>query len=212
MFCPGCGIGEERSVPFCRTCGTDLRAVRISLEQPDIVMVKADTSRIEIGRAIADKIRDADRVQDLEDILPKIEKFLETPQERKLRRLRVGVITAMAGAGATVAFLLLSLLAADTFFLSSLGVIVFLIGVGIVANGLLFTVPGSTIKTALRSRDESEKLAEGSEKGFLNALPAFGVQRSSAGQSVTENTTRHLGGEIRNTAPEIESLKEANRP
>ncbi|MDX6713208.1 MAG: hypothetical protein QOH96_4224, partial [Blastocatellia bacterium] len=21
MFCPGCGIGEERSVPFCRTCG-----------------------------------------------------------------------------------------------------------------------------------------------------------------------------------------------
>src|SRR6266478_2696747 len=79
MFCPGCGIGEERAVPFCRTCGTDLRAVRVSLEQPDIVMVKADEPRIEIGRAIANKIRDADRVQDLQDILPKIEKFLETP-------------------------------------------------------------------------------------------------------------------------------------
>ena len=212
MFCPGCGIGEERSVPFCRTCGTDLRAVRFSLEQPEMVMVKADAPRIEIGRVIAEKIRNADRVHDLEDILPKIEKFLETPQERKLRRLRAGVITAMAGAGTTVAFLLLSLLAADTFFLSSLGVIVFLIGVGIVANGLLFTVPGSTIKTALRSRDESEKLAEGGEKGSLNAQPAFGVQRSIVGQSVTENTTRHLGGEIRDTRPELESLKEANRP
>jgi hypothetical protein len=182
------------------------------LEQPEMVMVKADAPRIEIGRAIAEKIRNADRVHDLGDILPKIEKFLETSQERKLRRLRAGVITAMAGAGTTVAFLLLSLLAADTFFLISLGVIVFLIGVGIVANGLLFTVPGSTINTALRSRDESEKLAEGSEKGFLNALPAFGVQRSSAGQSVTENTTRHLGSEMRDTAPEIESEKEANRP
>jgi hypothetical protein len=186
--------------------------VRIGLEQPDIVMVKADTPRIEIGRAIADKIRDADRVEDLEDILPKIEKFLESPQERKLRRLRAGVITAMAGAGTTVAFLLLSLLAENTFFLSSLGVIVFLIGVGIVANGLLFTVPGSTIKTTLRSRDESEKLVEGGEKGSLNAKSAFGVQRSSPGQSVTENTTRHLGSEIRDTTPELESLKEANRP
>jgi len=212
MFCPGCGIGEERSVPFCRTCGTDLRAVRISLEQPDIVMVKADPPRLEISRAIADKIRDADRVEELEDILPKIEKFLESPQERKLRRLRAGVITAMAGAGTTVAFLLLSLLAADTFFLSSLGVIVFLIGVGIVANGLLFTVPGSTIKTALRSRDESEKLAEDGEKGSLNAQPPFGVQRSIAGQSVTENTTRHLGSDMRDTAPEIESEKQVNRP
>lgn|SRR5437667_4935292 len=205
MFCPGCGIGEERTVPFCRTCGTDLRAVRISLEQPEAVMLKADSARLEIGRAIADKIRDADGVEELEDVLPEIEKFFESPEERKLRRMRQGVITAMVGAGATIAFLLLSLVAENTLFLSSLGVIVFLIGIGIVANGVYFSIPPSSTKSGLGAADDHQSLAENMAKTIQGAKREIAQLRGVAGVSVTENTTRHLASESRDTSPKFEN-------
>ena len=85
MFCPGCGIEEKQFNQFCRACGTDLRPARAVLEMPDIITASAETAREEIGRAFAAKIRDAATATDLkivaEDVLPQIEKFLESPEE-----------------------------------------------------------------------------------------------------------------------------------
>jgi ABC-type methionine transport system permease subunit len=41
-------------------------------------------------------------------VLPQIEKFLESYEEKKLRRVRAGVITAAAGLGAAVFMILMS--------------------------------------------------------------------------------------------------------
>ena len=106
MFCPECGIEEIQSNQFCRACGTDLRRVRAAVEMPDSVTASAASAREEIGRAIASKIRDTQSAEELsvvaEDVLPEIEKFLESPAEKRLRRMRLGMLLSSIGLGAAI--------------------------------------------------------------------------------------------------------------
>src|SRR6266567_7640794 len=117
MYCPTCGSEERQMSQYCRACGTDLRPVRVSLERPDSITASAVSAREDIGRAIAQKIRELKDAHDLkrvaEDVLPEIEKFLESPEEKRLRRVRAGVITAAFGLGAAFVILLASLEAHD---------------------------------------------------------------------------------------------------
>lgn len=112
MFCPSCGSEERQATQFCRACGTDLRAVRVSIERPDSITASAVSAREEIGRAVADKIRESADSRDLkrvaEAVLPKIEKFLESYEEKRLRRMRAGVITASVGLGVSILMLLMT--------------------------------------------------------------------------------------------------------
>ena len=63
--------------------------------------------------AVADQIRQMKTVKELEkmaeDVLPPLEKFLESPEEKRLRRIRAGVITAAVGLGASIVCLLLAM-------------------------------------------------------------------------------------------------------
>src|SRR3982074_2697464 len=112
MYCPSCGSEERQMSQYCRACGTDLRPVRVSLERPDSITASAISAREDIGRAVAEKIREVDDARDLrrvtEDVLPQIEKFLESPEEKRLRRMRDGVITAAVGFGVGLPGLLLT--------------------------------------------------------------------------------------------------------
>src|SRR5437773_8138577 len=112
MFCPSCGSEERQASQYCRACGTDLRPVRMSLEQPDSITASAVSARDEIGRAVAARIREVEDAHELkkvaEDVLPQIEKFLESPDEKRLRRMRVGTIISMIGLGATIGMLIMS--------------------------------------------------------------------------------------------------------
>ena len=138
MYCPSCGNEERQLSQFCRACGTDLRVVRNSLEHPDAITASAISAREQIGMAVADKIRqlsakDLERVA--EDVLPPFEKFLESPEEKRLRRIRNGVITASVGLGAS---LVVALLALDKFELLPLitpWLITFFVGIGMIING-----------------------------------------------------------------------------
>src|SRR5437879_5375802 len=112
MFCPTCGSEERQASQYCRACGTDLRPVRVSLERPDSVTASAVTAREEIGHAIAEKIRVMDDSRDIkrvaEDVLPQIEKFLESYEEKRLRRMRAGVVVSSIGVGFTVLMFLMT--------------------------------------------------------------------------------------------------------
>ena len=150
MFCPTCGSEERQASQFCRACGVDLRAVRMSIERPDSITASAASARDEIGRAVAERIRTVDG-KDLsavaEEVLPELEKFLESPDEKRLRRLRAGVVMALMGLGAGVPALALTAAMTkvdELFFLYvilGLGSITFAIGLALVINGLLFTRP-----------------------------------------------------------------------
>src|SRR5256885_6923586 len=104
MYCPSCGSEERQMSQFCRACGTDLRPVRVSLERPDSVTASAVSAREDIGRAVAERIREVEDAHELkriaDHVLPQIEKFLESYEEKRLRRMRTGVIVAASGLGA----------------------------------------------------------------------------------------------------------------
>lgn len=196
MFCPSCGSEERQVSQFCRACGADLRAVRVSLEKPDAITASAASARDEIGRAIADRIRDLETARDLkqvvEDVLPEIEKFLESPQERRLRRVRQGVVMSAIGVGAMLFFLIWGLNEKEMLMFSGLGITAFLIGFGMIINALLFTVPKQTAPPAL-DLGQMKQLSRTADRITDRELTT--AEPLAAPPSVTEQTTHHLGEE-----------------
>jgi hypothetical protein len=197
MFCPSCGSNEQTS-QYCRACGTDLRPVRVSLERPDSITASAVSAREDIGRAVAARIREVEDAGELkqvaEDVLPQIEKFLESYEEKRLRRVRAGVVTAAAGLGGAVFMALMSAFIrnADALLgVSGLGVAAFLIGLGIIINALFFTKP----RNQLEDHSSDARAQNLLDSGY--AAPISKSQTTSnlvqpSGSSITEHTTHHL--------------------
>jgi hypothetical protein len=206
MYCPTCGSEERQISQYCRACGTDLRVVRRGLERPDTITASAVSAREQISQAMAEKIREMEGSRELkqvaEDVLPQITKFLESPEEKRLRRVRAGVVTAAIGLGAALLIFLLSLGSHDLIPFIALGVITFLIGIGLVINGLAFTIPRQTLADrsddARAQRELETMVAPGgyaptqlSAAQPTNDLPSAN-DRVAQRASVTEHTTHHL--------------------
>jgi hypothetical protein len=204
MYCPGCGVREDQLIQYCRTCGTDLRAVRDGLERPDLDAASIASAREEIARAAAAKIKEGQWWQ-VGAIVPEVEKLFESPEERRLRllrsdeeqrlrRIRVGTITASVGLGLVVLFLLLTLAEGNALFLTGPSLLVFLIGLGVVINGLWFTVPKQSMPDRSLGWHRQDAL-----EGTLRSVTGEQGELSASGPSappisVTEQTTRHLSG------------------
>lgn len=191
MFCPSCGLQEMHSNQFCRACGTNLRVVRGTLEKPDSITASATSAREEIGRAISAKIQQSSLKEIgklTEDVLPEIEKFLESPEEKKMRRIRNGSIVSFVGLGVMIGFGLAAIFVDnDMVFFAALGTVTFFIGLSLMVNGWFFTVPKKTLEENLPDAD--------SQRELHNANPNELIMPSSASRefsSVTEHTTRHL--------------------
>ena len=196
MFCPTCGSEERQASQYCRACGTDLRTVRVSLERPDSITASAVTAREEIGRAMADQIRRVEDAPDLkkvaEDVLPQIEKFLESPEEKRLRRVRVGVVTAAAGLGGAVFMILMSafIQGADALVgVSGLGLAAFLVGVGLIINAQFFTKPREDVEDHSSDASAQNLLDAGYAPPQSSAQTTSNLSQPG---SVTEHTTLHL--------------------
>ncbi len=194
MFCPGCGLEEKQANQFCRACGTDLRMARSGLEKPDNITASAVSARDEIGRAIAAKIRETKSVKELakvaEEVLPEIETFLESPAEKRLRRVRNGTIISLIGLGAALTFMILgiSLKAEGFLIVAGMGLITFFIGLSFFINGLLFSVPKKMLSDKSSEADSQRELdvTEANPNELL--LP----ESNNVFSSVTEHTTRQL--------------------
>lgn len=203
MYCPACGSEERQLSQYCRACGTDLRVVRRGLERPDTITASAVSAREQISQAMADKIRQLESTSDLkqlaEDVLPEIEKFLESPAEKRLRRVREGVVLAAIGLGGTLLIFLMSIRSNDLIPFISLGVVTFLIGLGFVINGLAFTIPRKTLADRSEEARTQEELESRLQNSYgakqLSAQPTNdlpGPDRIVARPSVTEHTTHQL--------------------
>ena len=206
MFCPSCGVKEDQLIQFCRTCGTDLRVVRGSLEQPEQAAASSAAAREEVARAVAVKIQEGNWWQ-VGMMVPEVERLFESPQDRyvrllheaeakRLRLLRAGVITAATGFGTILLFLMASLAKPDLLLLAGPSLLVLIIGLGILINGLLFTVP-KTLQNDRRSKKQKQDLFASAAGNFAStpgdrtpARPSF------LPAPVTEHTTRHLSSEL----------------
>ena len=202
MYCPSCGSEERQRSQFCRACGTDLRVVRNTLENPDAITQSAISAREHIGMAVADKIRQMKTAKDLEhiaeDVLPEFEKFLESPEERRLRRIRSGVITAAIGLGASIIFLVLAMDKLELIPVITPFFVTFLVGLGMIINGLLFTLPRKSLPGDVRDALEQRILDAGLNRSLYeapapanltNELPASNKPQPL---SISEHTTHHL--------------------
>ena len=189
MYCPTCGSEERQPSQFCRACGTDMRAVRITLERPDAVTESAVFARDQIGRAVADKIRTTKSAGQLkkvaEEVLPEIEKFLESPTERRLRRLRTGMMTSFIGIGVTVGAVIASMVEEDLFIMIIPGMIMLFIGLAIILNGLLLTIPRKQLGASSNDAISQVPL-------MPPVLTASPEQAERVLSSVTEHTTHQL--------------------
>lgn len=194
MYCPECGIEERQAKQFCRACGTDLRRVRVAIASTDSITSSAASARDEIGRAVAAKIRETQNAHELkkvaEDVLPEIEKFLESPEEKRLRRIRVGSIISSAGAGTAIALTFVSMVQKDSemLFLAGLGLIAFFIGLGFILNGIFLTLPKRNLTNRIFEAESQSQLDGAASNTNELHLP----EPASLFSSVTENTTRHL--------------------
>ena len=193
MYCPSCGLEEKQSNQFCRACGSNLNVVRLAVARPDSITQAAAAARDEIGRAIAFKIREAKSAGELatvaEDVLPEIEKFLESPAEKRLRRVRSGTVVASVGLSATIAFAIVaSIVDEGLLILAGLGVVTLFIGLSLVINGVLFTVPKKVLSD--KSSDARSQRELDAAKSATNELVL--PESNDIFSSVTEQTTRHL--------------------
>jgi hypothetical protein len=207
MFCPSCGSEERQTRQYCRACGVDLRAVRVSLERPDSITASAVSAREEIGRAVAQKIREVEDSKDLkrvaEDVLPQIEKFLESPEEKRLRRVRAGTIISTTGLGAGTLGLIMSAVLTGpdieaALWIGGLGITAFTLGLSFILNGLLFTKP----RKAPDDRSPDAKIQNLLDSAYAPPqsrsdetpmrAPTTSNLASDRGVSVTEHTTLNL--------------------
>lgn len=196
MFCPSCGSEERQLSQFCRACGTDLRAVRSGLERPDAVANSAATARTEISRAIADKIRELRGAGELktmaDDVLPKLEEFLASPEEKRLKQMRAGMIVSAAGLGSMITFIMASLATkqSDLLIVAATFGIAFFIGLAIILNAKLLTVQKKQVK---------DRSGEALIQDALDHLPASEQKALRPGaippSSVVEHTTHKLSSE-----------------
>lgn len=200
MYCPSCGSEERQLSQFCRACGTDLRVVRNSLENPDDITQSAVSAREHIGMAVADKIRQMNSAKELErvaeDVLPHFEKFLESPEEKRLRRIRAGIVTAAIGLGATIVTLLMAFDKPDVFPFVSPALITFLVGIGVIVNGIVFSVPRKTLPGDTYDA-LSQQVLDSSGTRIPHELPAPANMTNELATprpqpSITEHTTHHL--------------------
>jgi len=194
MFCPNCGLDEKQPNQFCRACGANLRSVMDVVSRPDSVTSAAISAREEIGRAVAAKIREVDNSKDLkriaEDVLPQIEKFLESPEEKKLRRIRIGSMLGVIGFGVALVFWMVAIIGGDPgfFSISALGAITFFVGLAFVLNGYLHTVGKKKVLDE-SSNAERQRILDATTSDLL---PPSSAEPARPFRSVTENTTTHL--------------------
>lgn len=175
MFCPGCATQIVDDTKFCKSCGTNLRGVREAMmtrgEQFD--WSKTWVAEMFISQEERDRRRGV------------------TPAHKRNNEIKAGVITTLAGLGAMI-FLRFFLEAVanaqgdapDAEILRRVwlaGVVPFLVGIGILFNGIV-----------LNKSDSKSQV----QPPFPTPLPAKTTNQlaelSGADFSVAEHTTAHL--------------------
>jgi hypothetical protein len=201
MFCPNCGLEDPNQNQFCRSCGTSLNVVRTALEHPDAITTSAINAREGIGRAIAAKIAEFEDANELRqsvyEILPAIERLLESPEERRLsqreqrlNQVREGVLTSIVGLAIILSFLLISWITGEekVLIVSALGFLVLMIGLGITITALWFTGLPKALPTSSRRASPPLEPREEPQSVTREGRPT----EPSRFYSVTEGTTREL--------------------
>ena len=187
MFCPNCGLETREALKFCKQCGTNLGRVQG-------VMGKGGAGTRSNGPVDWNKVA----LEDYEDERERKKK--KTPEEKRFDEIKAGVITSSIGLGLMIFLRFLFLAIASTLpwqeanvmrGLWWVGWIPFLVGLGIILNGVVI---GKKV-VELKRKQESGKLHP-PLFSVPNTAPVPQLTEASqsgiADYSVTESTTTKL--------------------
>jgi hypothetical protein len=198
MFCPQCGSTQSDELKFCKACGANLSAVR------QAVAARPDEEKFDWGQTwVAEMfLSDAVRKQRAEELE---RRRGVTPEVKRYNEIKAGVITSCVGIGVMIFLFVMmngiilsgEVSAGEAEILSRVwvsGLIPFLIGLGIIFNGLVLSK--RQVEIARREREAGpDALAQAAERQALR--PGDTSEFVPADFSVTEGTTRHLSGAAR---------------
>ncbi|MBS1788309.1 MAG: zinc ribbon domain-containing protein [Acidobacteria bacterium] len=179
MFCPGCAIQITDDTKFCKNCGANLRGVR-----------EAMTTRGEQFDWSKTWVADMFMSQEERERRRGI-----TPEHKRNNEIKGGVITTLAGLGAMIfLYYLLGAVASnepnagDAEIIRRVwlaGLVPFLVGIGILFNGLFLSKP--------RAKSQPHPQFQPPADYQLPARTTNELLESSATDfSVIEHTTAHL--------------------
>lgn len=188
MFCPQCGTETHEQLKFCKQCGTNLRRVQGVLGKGGAGFKgneATDWNRVALEEYEEERAR----------------KRKKSPEEKRLDEIKGGVITACVGLGVTIfLFFLFNALAntapeneRDIFrAIPFAGLLPFLIGLGIIFNGLFIS---KRIVALKRQREQAELAPRLFPVADTASVPRLAEpdQQASNDFSVTEPTTTRLG-------------------
>ncbi|HEY6403341.1 MAG TPA: DUF350 domain-containing protein, partial [Blastocatellia bacterium] len=179
----GCGLQVSDDLKFCRQCGANLQGAREGM------MSRSAEEKSDWGASWAANIRLAQEIQ---------ERQRGTPEERRLNEIKGGVITSLVGVGVMIFlyyfFEVLTKGKEGGEILRILwltGIIPFLVGVGLLINGLFVSrrlvkpEEQRTQTTDSASPAPPALLAQTTNQLVIDPSPLAGV-------SVTEDPTAHL--------------------
>ena len=196
MFCPKCGSTQSDELRFCKLCGANLFAVRQVVDSRETVE-KSDWGKnwvAEVVHTQEESERRKEEIQRQRGITPEI----------KLRydEIKAGVIVGTIGIGIAIflyVFMQGVILSGNVTpnsaeILSRLwiaGVLPLFVGISLIINGLFVT---KKLVEIARIASQTEPINLEEDLNPQSLRPADTTEFIPSDFSVTEQTTRHLGG------------------
>jgi hypothetical protein len=190
VFCPQCAQNQPDDLNYCKTCGTNLSAVRNALVQGSGGQ-KFDWNKTWLAEMLMSSEESTRRAAEIERLLGK------TPDTKRRNEIKAGVITASTGISLSIVLSVimeaivlnghLSDLAADI--LSRVwivGLIPIFVGLALIVNGVFISKKGLPA-------DPDDAAAPSIPPADTNELPP------AMPFSVTDSTTRHLDDPVSRT-------------
>ena len=201
MFCPKCGTSQNEALRFCNLCGANLYAVRQVVDTRE-TNEKFDWSKTWVADMFLSEGERKKRSAELD-----LQRGV-TPDVRRLKEIKAGVITSSVGIAVTIFlyFFMKGIIlggdvsSGDAAILSRIwiaGIIPFMVGVGLMINGIFISK-----RLVQIAGEASPAVPDPSEREFeRRSLRAPDTTEFPSPQfGVTEGTTKHLsisGSEIR---------------
>jgi hypothetical protein len=195
MFCPGCGSQINEGIKFCKQCGANLLGVRESMTRPG--GAPFDWSKTWVAETLMSEAE----YEKLKGLTPEIKRYNE---------IKAGVITGAVGLGLMIFLHIFFQGIArynpeEAVILEKIwiaGIIPFLIGVGLIINGVF--VSKRIVEAYYREMGERPPAPKAATTGALRApaeMALPGPSDPSTPQfSVAEPTTRRMPDRAEATA------------
>jgi len=187
MFCPNCGTETREPLKFCKQCGVNLRRVHG-------VMGKGGAGIVSNSPVSWDQVALEEYQEERE------RKRRKTPEEKRLNEIKGGVIVTSVGLAIMIFFNFLfdaianSAPGPDASILRSLwavGLVPFLVGLGLVFNGLVVSKKLVELKRRQEQANPQPLFSAVPGTSPVPRLPGAS-QSPIADYSITESTTTKL--------------------